>query len=432
MLNFNKNIFEWNKLTIQQKSQLLLRPLLNKKDNIKYIVKKIIKDIKKYGDTALKKYTLEFDYVNLTDFFISNDQLIQASNNVSDTFKKAILIAYNNIKKFHKFQIVKNLDVKISSGVRCQRIVTPIQSVGLYVPGGLTPLVSTVLMLSIPAVLAGCPEIILCSPPPIKNEILYVANMCGIKKILQLGGAQAIAALACGTKTINKVDKIFGPGNMFVTEAKMQVNNMFSNISIDMPAGPSEVLIIADLTSDPKFIASDLLAQAEHDYNAHVILLTPFANLASNVCIQLNQQIKNLSRKKFLIKSCKNSKIIITKNLEECFTISNQYAPEHLILHLHNARSYLNYIQNAGSVFLGYWTPESAGDYVTGTNHVLPTYGYAKSYSGLSVTDFQKFITIQEITINSLKYLSSSISVLSQIEGLDAHNKAVSIRLESL
>ncbi|WP_075431709.1 histidinol dehydrogenase [Buchnera aphidicola] len=432
MCKLSKNIFDWNNMNSEQRNKILLRPLLNKKNDIKKKVLKIINNVKKNGDAALKKYTLEFDKIKLNDFFISEKKLQQASFLVKDNFKEAILTSFNNITKFHSFQKFKNIDVNISLGIRCQRIVTPIQSVGLYVPGGITPLISTALMLSIPANLAGCPNITLCSPPPITNEMLYAAKICNIKRILQLGGAQAIAALAFGTKTISKVDKIFGPGNAFVTAAKIKLCDMVSGLSIDMPAGPSEVLIIADTFSNPEFIAADLLAQAEHDYNAQVILLTPCLNIAYHVYFYLKKHIKHLSRLEYILHAWKNSKIIITPSLKTSFDISNQYAPEHLILHIQDARKYLAWIKNAGSVFIGSWTPESVGDYITGTNHVLPTYGYAKTYSGLSVLDFQKFITIQEVSKNALKNLANSIAVLSKIEGLDAHNHSILVRTKLL
>ena len=432
MRKLSKNIFDWKNMNLEQRNKILVRPLLNQKNDIKKKVLKIIQDVQKNGDSALKKYTLAFDKIQLNNFFVSEKKLKQASFLVSDTFKRAVLIAFNNIKKFHSFQKFKNIDANISLGIRCQRIVTPIQSVGLYVPGGITPLISTALMLSIPANLAGCPNITLCSPPPISNEMLYVAKLCNIKRILHLGGAQAIAALAFGTKTISRVDKIFGPGNAFVTEAKIKLRDIVAGLSIDMPAGPSEVLIIADSFSNPEFIAADLLAQAEHDYNAQVILLTPCSKTAENVYRYLNQHIKHLSRLDYIFHAWKNSKIIVTPSLKESFDISNQYAPEHLILHIQDARQYLSWIKNAGSVFIGSWTPESVGDYITGTNHVLPTYGYAKTYSGLSVLDFQKFITIQEVSKSALKDLANSISVLSQTEGLDAHNRSVFIRTQSL
>lgn len=432
MCKISKNIFEWKNITVDKKNKLLSRPLFKRQDEIKKIVYKIINSVEKDGDNALQKYTFELDNIKLSDFFISHDQLISASSLVSDSFKKAALVSFNNIQKFHSLQKIKNIDTYTSPGIHCQHIATPIQSVGLYVPGGITPLVSTALMLSIPAQLAGCSDIILCSPPPIKNEMLYIAKICGIKKILQLGGAQAIAALAFGTKTIKKVDKIFGPGNAFVTEAKIRVRDIVPGLSIDMPAGPSEVLIIADSFSCPSFIAADLLAQAEHDYNSQVILLTPCMKIAHEVYLCLNSQIKKLSRKSYILNSWKNSKIIITASLEESFNISNQYAPEHLILNIKNARKFLNLVKNAGSIFIGPWTPESAGDYITGTNHVLPTYGYAKTYSGLSVYDFQKFMTIQEISKNTLKTLSHNISILSKTEGLDAHDYAVSVRIKSI
>ncbi|VFP84835.1 Histidinol dehydrogenase [Buchnera aphidicola (Cinara splendens)] len=433
MLNISKNIFYWDNLSEKEKSSLLLRPKLQVNNSLKSSVSEILENVKKNGDTALHTYNLQFDKIKLDFFYVKKKQINTASSLVSKSFKEAVLIAEKNIRKFHSKQIFADLDVCTYPGVRCQHISRPINSVGLYVPKGLYPLVSTVLMLSIPAKLAGCPNIVLCSPPPVSNEILYIAKICGIKRVIQLGGAHAIAALAFGTKSIQKVDKIFGPGNIFVTEAKLQVSQLIDPcVSIDMLAGPSEMLIIADKYSNPEFIASDLLAQLEHDNNSQVMLVSTSENLANHVVSEIKKQIPFLIKKNIILHSWKNSKIIVTTSILKCFEISNLYSPEHLILHIKNSRNFLSHIKNAGSVFLGSWTPGAAGDYITGANHVLPTYGCSNTYSSLCVSDFKKIITIQSMTRKSLQQLSESIMVLSETEGMDAHGKSVSARINYL
>lgn len=431
ILNTKKYILEWNILSDKQKISILLRPISSTQKKNKKIVANIIKNVQLFGDSVLKEYTYKFDNFKLENFYISQENLEQSQFKVSKIFKDSILIAKKNIENFHISQKFKNLNVETYPGVFCQKIQVPINSVGLYVPKGKFPLISTALMLIIPAIIAQCPNIILCSPPPISNELAYVAFQCGITKVLQLGGAQAISALAFGTESIKKVDKIFGPGNVFVTEAKIQVSNIYAGVSIDIPAGPSEVLIISDQFSIPQFIASDLLAQAEHGNNSQVILITPYINIVKQVIIEIKKQILNLNIDTNIFFK-KQSKFIIANSLQECFVISNIYAPEHLILHIKNSKKFLYAINNAGSIFLGSWTPESAGDYITGTNHVLPTYGYAKTHSALSVSDFQKNITVQKMHKNSLLKLSKYISVLSEIEGMKAHKNSINVRINYL
>ena len=317
-------------------------------------------------------------------------------------------------------------------GVVCQQVTRPIGAVGLYIPGGTAPLFSTVLMLGIPAKIAGCSRVILCSPPPIADPILAAARLCGIDEIYQVGGAQAIAAMAFGTETIPSVSKIFGPGNAYVTEAKRQVSRRPDGAAIDMPAGPSEVLVIADAEADPRFVAADLLSQAEHGPDSQVVLLTPSKTLAKAVAQAAAKELETLPRRAIAEKSLSASRLIVVKDLKECVEVSNRYAPEHLILQTRNARELVPFVQNAGSVFVGDWSPESGGDYATGTNHVLPTYGCAAAYSSLGLADFTKRMTVQEMTPQGFSELGEAIAILAHAEQLDAHRNAVLVRLEKL
>ncbi|CAL4042116.1 Histidinol dehydrogenase [Buchnera aphidicola (Phyllaphis fagi)] len=429
---FTNKITYWNNLNSIQKQNILLRPKILKQNHVKKTVKKIISNVMNLGDKALYKYTKKFDNVTLNNFKVSQDKIDKSECLVNQDFKKSILSSFKNIYKFHLHQNMKIIDIDIQPGIRCQQMIIPIESVGLYIPGGLSPLFSSVLMLAIPASIAGCKNIILCSPPPIVNEILYVAKICGIKNIFEIGGAQAIAALAVGTETITKVNKVFGPGNAYVTEAKLQLNQLLSDFSIDMIAGPSELLIIADCFANSSFIAADLLSQAEHGPDSQVILLTPDEKIAQKVLLEINKQIFYLSRKDIILSALKNSRLIVTSNLLECIEISNHYAPEHLIIQTKKPRCILKNIVNAGSIFLGHWSPESVGDYISGPNHVLPTYGSAVSASGLSVIDFQKRISVQELTSYGLKNVSKAVQCLSLFEKMDAHSNAVTIRVNSL
>ncbi|CAL4318936.1 Histidinol dehydrogenase [Buchnera aphidicola (Neophyllaphis podocarpi)] len=426
------DIILWNKYELKNKEKFFNRPFLSKSDITTDIVNKIIEDVKKSGDVALFHYSNIFDKFNKTNFKVKKSRINNIDNYIDCNVKIAIQHSLKNIKKFHLKQKKYNLDIEIEPGVRCQHMVTPIESVGLYVPGGNFPLVSTILMLAIPANIAGCKNIVMCSPPPINDFLVYAAKICGVTKIYEIGGAQAIAALAIGTKSIPKVNKIFGPGNIYVTEAKIQVNNSGIGVSIDMPAGPSEVLIIADKFANSSFIASDFLSQLEHGIYSQAILLTDNINLAQNVKLEIKKQITSLSNYKIILQSLKNSFIIVTDNIHSCINISNRYCPEHLIIQTRNPRDILKFIYNAGSIFLGDWSPESAGDYASGTNHVLPTYGYASSYSGISLCDFQKRISVQELTSDGLLNLSKTIKILSKLENMDAHTNSIDIRLSSL
>ncbi|QCI27082.1 histidinol dehydrogenase [Buchnera aphidicola] len=431
MLLYNEIIF-WNDLNELQKKNILLRPKITKLDNFKKKVKNILNNVKNFGDDAILKYNKKFDNINLKQIKVSKDKINNSSYFLKNDLKNAILTAKKNIQLFHQNQKCKSLDIHTAVGIRCQQITIPIESVGLYVPAGSAPLLSTALMLAVPAHIAGCKNIVLCSPPPITNEILYISKICNIKNVFEVGGAQAIAALGFGTETVPKVNKIFGPGNMYVTEAKRQLNKSSLNVSIDMIAGPSELLIIADETSDPIFIASDILSQSEHGHDSQVIVLSDNISILKQTIFQVNQQIHNLSRKDIIFESLKNSKFILTTNLLVCTQISNIYAPEHLIIQSKYSRNIVKDIINAGSIFLGKWSPESVGDYASGTNHVLPTHGNSVFASGLSITDFQKKITIQELTPFGLKNIANVVKILSLSEKMDAHANAVIVRCNSI
>lgn len=420
----------WNKCSISEQIALLQRP--SNKDSQKIIQKvtNILDQVLQYGDQALIELNFKLDHIQITQLKIPLSKIINSGEKLSETIKQSIHSAMHNITLFHKSQHFSNVDIEIMTGVNCKQIIRPINTIGLYVPGRLVPLPSTVMMLGIPARIAQCNRIILCSPPPISNIILYVAKLCGINDIYQIGGSQAIAAMGFGTESIPKVDKIFGPGNIWVTEAKRQISCKPNGVSIDMLAGPSEVLIIADHTANPIFIAADLLSQAEHGPHSQVILVTPDTKIAENTQQELNKQIQTLSHIDVINQSLIHSRIFIVDNIQECFSISNSYAPEHLMIQMRNASNYLKYVINAGSVFLGHWSPEAAGDYASGPNHVLPTYGHAISMSGLGVTDFQKRILVQELTQEGLLNLSPTITTLSKIEQLKAHEHAIQHRID--
>ncbi len=416
-------ILTWNAATKEEKALLLNRSSSESQEELTKNVSGIIARVRRDGDAAISYYTELFDGVKLMPRN-SEDEL---SNDV----KNAIETAYKNIRDFHELQLPKTLLLN-KNGIDAWKEYKAIERVGLYIPGGTAPLVSTLLMLAIPAVIAKCREIIVVTPPNKNGEInpaiIYAAKLCGINKIFAVGGAQAIAALAYGTETIPKVIKIFGPGNKYVTEAKLQVAQDPCGAALDMPAGPSEVLVIADGWANAQLVAADLLSQAEHDVDSKVILITTSQSLANQVDEALAAQLKNLQRQKIITKSLEKAAIIIVDSLDEAFAISNIFAPEHLILQIDNPRNYLNFVQNAGSVFIGKWSAEALGDYASGPNHVLPTYGYAKSYSGLGVESFMKSITFQEVSKEGLLALAPTVETLAQLEGLDAHKTAVNLR----
>lgn len=414
-------------------SALVKRPSLNQK-HLAGTVGDIIERVKIEGDNALRAYAKQFDGVELNKLQASNTEIMAAAEQVSDDLKAAIQVAYNNITTFHKAQQIQENVVVTSPGVKCWRKSVAIEKVGLYIPSGSAPLFSTILMLGIPAQLAGCKEIILCTPPnkagKINPAILYTANLAGITKLFKVGGAQAIAAMAYGTATIPQTYKIFGPGNQYVTKAKEMVQQ--SGVAIDMPAGPSEVLVIVDETCNPAFVAADLLSQAEHGTDSQVILLSDSKNVIDSCMAQVDEQVVQLPRKDTALKALENSTAIVCSSLNECFELSNYYAPEHLIIASQRASDYTDKVANAGSVFLGNFSCESAGDYASGTNHTLPTNGYAKNYSGVSLDSFVKKITFQELNEEGMKNIGPSIELMAEAEELMAHKNAVSIRLKEI
>ncbi|WP_182033853.1 histidinol dehydrogenase [Vibrio diabolicus] len=422
----------WQSLSEEQQDSILERPAIAEGANITAAVSEVIAKVRNEGDSALNELTEKFDRVKPESIRVSSQEIKAASERLSESMKNALEQAYANISKFHKAQKPQPIKVETQPGVLCEQVTRPIQKVGLYIPGGSAPLPSTVLMLGVPAKIAGCRKVVLCSPPPIADEILYVAKLCGIDEVYNVGGGQAVAAMAYGTETVSKVDKIFGPGNAYVTEAKRQVSNDFRGAAIDMPAGPSEVLVIADETADPDFIAADLLSQAEHGPDSQVVLVTPSAIIADQVTDTVRRQLKELSRSEIAEKALASSLIIIAESITQAISISNYYGPEHLIVQTKNPRELLPLLDNAGSIFLGDWSPESAGDYASGTNHVLPTYGYTRTYSSLGLADFSKRMTVQELSADGLKNLAPTVVTMAEAEGLDAHKRAVTIRVEKL
>jgi len=413
--------------------ELCLRPEIDG-SLIKNIVKNIFDAVKIYGDEKLYEFTKEFDDVDLDKLLVCEKELSNAFKFIDPELKNAIRIAYDNIKKFHRVQIKDSVVIETSTGVFCWQKNIAIEKVGLYIPGGSAPLFSTVLMLGIPAVLAGCKEIIICTPPnsegKIEPSILYSAHLVGINKIYKVGGAQAIAAMTFGTETIPKVDKIFGPGNQFVTMAKSM--SQFKGVAIDMPAGPSEVLVVGNKSSKPDFVASDLISQAEHGIDSQVVLVSDSEALLYDVQREINNQVIDLPRKKIILKALRNSRFILLDDIEECIGFSNTYAPEHLILAFDNAEYYSDRIINAGSVFLGAYSCESIGDYASGPNHTLPTNGFAKNYSGVSIDSFVKKITFQEVTKIGIQKIGPSVEIMAKAEQLLGHKQAVSLRLKYL
>ena len=415
----------WNKL--------LQRPTKSV-EAIESVVDVVFAAVKSEGDTAISRYTKQFDKVYLKQFLVSKQEVDTAISFVSEELKQAIQQAKSNIESFHTAQKTNKVDVETQPGVRCWQEKRPIESVGLYIPGGTAPLFSTVLMLGVPATLAGCKEIILCTPPnsegTIANEILYTAALCGIKTIIKVGGIQAIAGLTFGTKQIPKVSKIFGPGNQYVTVAK-QLATKFG-VAIDMPAGPSELLVMADATANPAFIASDLLSQAEHGIDSQVILVSTNERTLIETAKQLSIQTQLLDRQSIIEKALENKKLILVNSDQVAVDLINYYGPEHYIVCTKNNAFFVDKVINAGSVFIGPYTPESAGDYASGTNHTLPTNGYAKAYSGVGLDSFLKNITFQEITKEGLITIGNTIELMAEAEGLMAHKNAVTIRLKSI
>ena len=412
---------------------LTARPTKEAQD-LQKIVLDVFGKIQTEKDQALIDFTEKFDQVKLTSLEVSTQEIEEAKTLISEDLKQAIQLAASNIEKFHTEQREEIKVIETTKGVNCWRESRGIENVGIYIPGGTAPLFSTTLMLGIPAKLAGCQNIILCTPPnkegKIHQAILYTANLIGIEKIYKVGGIQAIGALTFGTETIQKVDKIFGPGNQYVTAAKQVAQNF--GVAIDMPAGPSEVLVITDETSVPKYVAADLLSQAEHGIDSQVILLTTNEQTLNETIIEINAQLEVLPRKELAAKALENSRGILLNSIEECVTFSNIYAPEHLIFACETAENYIGKIINAGSVFLGNYSCESAGDYASGTNHTLPTNGYAKNYSGVSFDSFIKKITFQKLTAEGIQNIGPAIELMAEAEELFAHKNAVTLRLNDL
>jgi histidinol dehydrogenase len=418
---------------LKQTGMFLQRPYAND-NSVLENVRKILDSVKTDGDKAIKQFTLEFDKVELDLLFAGTDEIKLAASLVSDDLKSAIELAYENICKFHLAQKTETLKMETMPGVHCMRKPVPINRVGIYIPGGSAPLFSTFLMLAIPAKIAGCPNISVFTPcskdGQLNPVIAYIADFLEIKKVYKIGGAQAIAAMAYGTESIEKVDKIFGPGNQYVTTAKQLVQA--SGTAIDMPAGPSEVLVIADKNANPDFIAADLLSQAEHGADSQVVLISDDATLFPRVESALDIQIQNLDRKAIVALALEHCRFVKTETINEAIKVSNAYAPEHLILNVVNAESYIEQIQNAGSVFLGAWSPESVGDYASGTNHTLPTNGYANAYSGVSLNSFVKKITFQQLSEKGIYNIGNAVIEMAKAEGLQAHANAVKLRLEAI
>lgn len=397
-------------------------------------VSKVLDDVRLNGDEALRRYELEFDHVSLEKLNVEDGEFYEAVNYIPEDLKKAIDVAYSNIHKFHSAQRFEEIKVETSPGVTCIQRSVPISKVGLYIPGGTAPLFSTVLMLAIPAKIAGCSEIVLCSPPDrngkINPYILYAARIAGVTNAYKVGGAQAVAAMAYGTESVPKVDKIFGPGNQYVVAAKQLVS--LSDVAIDMPAGPSEVEVLTDESSNPSFVAADLLSQAEHGADSQVLLVSTDRNMIDKVVVELEKQLEELPRKKIAAKSISHSQAIYVDNMETAISITNEYAPEHLILSVKNYNDIASKITNAGSVFLGQYACESAGDYASGTNHTLPTKAYAKAYSGLCLDSFMRKMTLQELTPQGIKSIGHAVELMAGAEGLDAHKNAMTLRLNSI
>ncbi|PZW42403.1 histidinol dehydrogenase [Mesonia algae] len=419
---------------LQENWQEVLKRPTQTIDDIEATVNEIFTEVKAKGNQAIAKYTSLFDGTSISNIEVSAEEIEQAEKKISTELKNAIQLAKENITKFHAAQKTDKVEVETQSGVKCWQEKRAIQKVGLYIPGGSAPLFSTILMLAIPANLAGCKEIVLCTPPnkegKINPAILYTANLCGVTKIFKVGGIQAIAGMTFGTESIPKVYKIFGPGNQFVTVAK-QLATRF-DVAIDMPAGPSELLVFADKTANASFVASDLLSQAEHGADSQVILVTTSEYILEKVEKEVQSQLEKLPRKEIATKAIENSKLILVKDDEVALNLINQYAPEHFIVVAENEEFFVDGIENAGSVFIGNYTPESAGDYASGTNHTLPTNAYARQYSGVNLDSFQKSMTFQKIDENGIKTIGEAIELMAEAEGLQAHKNAVTLRLKSL
>ena len=429
-------ILNWSSLSTEERRQALRRPVQPDTVALHERVREIVSDVRERGDAALLEFTRRFDGVALQSIEVTAAEFAAAETALNAEQRQAIDRAIANVRRFHEAQVGAPLRVETAPGVVCEREFRAIEAVGLYVPAGVAPLPSAAIMLAVPARIAGCPTRIICTPPrrdgTADPAVLTIANLCGVRRVFKLGGAQAIAAMAYGTATVPKVDKIFGPGNAWVTAAKLQVANDPEGAALDLPAGPSEVLVIADQTARAEFVAADLLAQAEHSADAQVVFITTSTALAEATAAEVEAQMRKLGRVDTLRQSIEHARVFVVNTLDAAIEISNAYAPEHLILQVAEARDWLPKVRNAGSVFLGAWTPETVGDYCSGTNHVLPTYGFAKAHSGLSLHDFLKRMTVQELTSDGLRELGPTAITLAALEGLDAHANAVRVRLAEL
>ncbi len=426
---------EWARLTVEQQVAVLQRPAARDGQAIATAVTRLIDEVRSDGDAAVRRITREYDHVDLEELRVTDEEAERAVAALGQSARAAIEVAIANVSRFHAAQVTAPLRVETAPGVVCERVVRPIRAVGLYVPAGSAPLPSTAIMLAVPARIAGCANRIVCTPPRrdgrADTAVVAAARACGITDIFKIGGAQAIAAMAFGTETVPKVDKIFGPGNAWVTTAKQLVSHDPEGAALDMPAGPSEVMVIAAEGADPRFVALDLLSQAEHGPDSQAILVTTHRPLLGEVEREIASLLPQLSRRSIIEQSLAHGAGILAPDLSQALEIADQYAPEHLILQIPEPRRWVERVQNAGSVFLGPWTPEAVGDYCSGTNHVLPTYGYARAYSGLSVADFQRRMTLQELTRDGLTGLAPTVVTLTDLEGLDAHGQAVRVRVQS-
>jgi len=429
-------ILNWSSLSAEERRHALRRPVQQDAAATHERVREIISDVRARGDSALLEFTRRFDGVPLAAIEVGTAEFAAAETALDAEQRGAIDRAIANVRRFHEAQVGPALRVETEAGVVCERQFRPIDAVGLYVPAGVAPLPSAAIMLAVPARIAGCPTRIICTPPrrdgTADPAVLMIANLCGVRRVFKLGGAQAIAAMAYGTQSVPKVDKIFGPGNSWVTAAKLQVANDPEGAALDLPAGPSEVLVVADAKARAEFVAADLLAQAEHSADAQVVLVTTSSALAEATAAEVETQMQRLGRLDTLRRSIEHARLFVVESIDTAIEVSNAYAPEHLILQVANAREWLPKVRNAGSVFLGAWTPETIGDYCSGTNHVLPTYGFARAYSGLSLHDFVKRMTVQELTSDGLRELGPTAITLAALEGLDAHANAVRVRLAHL
>jgi histidinol dehydrogenase len=429
-------LLDWAALDETQRAAALERPAQREAASLLERAGRIVAEVRERGDAALREYTEQLDRVRLESFAVGPAEFAAAEAALTGEQLEALRRAIDTVSRFHELQVLEPLRLETSPGVLCERLIVPLGAVGLYVPAGTAPLPSTAIMLAVPARIAGCPVRVLCTPPrpdgTADPAVLVAARLCGIERVFKLGGAQAVAAMAYGTASVPKVDKIFGPGNSWVTAAKQIVAADARGAALDMPAGPSEVLVIADGSARPEFVAADLLAQAEHSEDAQVVLVTTSRELAVACIAEVERQMASLPRRAITERSMGGSRVLLVPDLDTALEVSNRYAPEHLILQVAEPRAWLGRVRNAGSVFLGAWTPETMGDYCSGTNHVLPTYGHARAYSGLGVADFVKRITVQEVTPAGLVDLGRTACTLARLESLEAHARAVSVRLAAI